>query len=572
MSFETLGLSPLILKAVQAAGYDQPTPVQSQAIPAVLNGEDLMVSSSTGSGKTAAFMLPGLNKLAEPSTVRSLGPRILVLTPTRELALQVTKASETYGRFLKRVNVVSVLGGMPYHTQLRQLKQPVEIMVATPGRLLDHMQAGRVDFSRLEILVLDEADRMLDMGFIDDIEAIVNATPKNRQTLMFSATFDGPVGKLAQRLMREPRKIEISSHTTRHENIEQRLHYADNLQHKNELLNELLRDVNVNQAIVFTATKRDADTLADDLCDQGHAAAALHGDMKQGQRNRTLTNMRRGNIRILVATDVAARGIDVPAISHVINFDLPKQAEDYVHRIGRTGRAGRAGIAITLANMKEHYDVKRIERFTAQEIPVSTLPGLEPKTKPKGERGSNGGRPGGGKPAGKSWGNKSGGRSFGEKSFGSKPHGERTFSKPFGEKAFGDKYAAKPFDGERKPRPAEGSFGGEFKKAPRTFSNSGEGRTWEPRKSDANGNTFEKKSNYGNANGNGNTNGNSTGYKSAGGFGDRKFAKPAGEKRFGAAADTRSFGDKPKPRTAYSDNTRPARPSTKPARFGNSTY
>ena len=224
MSFENLGLCPLILKAVQTAGYDQPTPVQAQAIPAVLNGEDLMVSSSTGSGKTAAFMLPALHKLAEPSTVRSLGPRILILTPTRELALQVTKASETYGRFLKRVNVVSVLGGMPYHTQLRQLKQPVEIMVATPGRLLDHMQAGRVDFSRLEILVLDEGDRMLDMGFIDDIEAIVNATPKNRPTLMFSATFDGPVGKLAQRLMREPRKIEISSHTTRHENIEQRLH------------------------------------------------------------------------------------------------------------------------------------------------------------------------------------------------------------------------------------------------------------------------------------------------------------------------------------------------------------
>lgn len=505
MSFENLGLNPLILKAVADSGYTQPTPVQEQAIPAVLAGEDLMVSSNTGSGKTAAFMLPALHKLGEPSTIRSLGPRILVLSPTRELALQITKASETYGRFLKRVNVVSVLGGMPYHVQLKQLKQPIEIMVATPGRLLDHMQSGRMDFSRLEVLVLDEADRMLDMGFIDDIEMIVKATPKTRQTLMFSATFDGPVGKLAERLMRNPRKIEITSHTVKHENIEQRLHYADNLQHKGQLLDELLRDTTMNQAIVFTATKRDADRLAEDLTDQGFAASALHGDMKQGQRNRTLTNMRRGNIRILVATDVAARGIDVPTISHVINYDLPKQAEDYVHRIGRTGRAGRQGVAITLANVKEHFDVKRIERFTAQQIPVHVIAGFEPKTQPKGERGSKGGRPGSGH--GKSWGNKSGGKSFGNSgnrsgnSFGgkpefnkeSKPFGERSFSKPFGETASGDRsgdrFSKKPFHN------TSTDTGGEFKKAPRTFAKPAENRTWEARKpsGDVNGNRFENK-------------------------------------------------------------------------------
>jgi len=378
-AFSQLGLSEPITRALVEAGYLAPTSVQSQAIPAALARQDLMVSSQTGTGKTAAFMLPALQRLAEPSAGKGIGPRMLVLTPTRELALQVTKASDNYGKYLRRVKTVSILGGMPYPVQNRLLRQPVDVLVATPGRLLDHMDQGRIDFSRLEILVLDEADRMLDMGFIEDIERIVAATPAHRQTLLFSATLSGTVGKLAARLLRDPKRIEVSSANARHENIEQRLHWADDLAHKNRLLDHVLRDATLDQAVVFTATKRDADLLADTLNEAGFLAAALHGDMNQGQRNRTLESLRRGRVKVLVATDVAARGIDVQSISHVINFDLPKQAEDYVHRIGRTGRAGRNGVAISLANGKDFGQVKQIERFTTHQIPVHVIPGLEPR-------------------------------------------------------------------------------------------------------------------------------------------------------------------------------------------------
>ena len=401
-AFTVLGLVEPLTRALADAGYLTPTSVQVRAIPEALAGHDLMVSSQTGSGKTAAFMLPALQRLGQPSAVKSIGPRILVLTPTRELALQVTKAGDNYGKHMRRVKMVSILGGMPYPVQNRLLRQPVDILVATPGRLLDHMSSGRIDFSRLEILVLDEADRMLDMGFIEDIEKIVEATPKTRQTLLFSATLGGTVGKLAARLMRDPRRIEVASATTRHENIEQRLHWADDLAHKNRLLDHVLRDTSVDQAVVFTATKRDADLIADTLSEAGFLAAALHGDMNQGQRNRTLDSLRRGRVKVLVATDVAARGIDVQSISHVINFDLPKQAEDYVHRIGRTGRAGRNGVAISLANGKDFGQVKQIERFTTHLIPVHVIPGLEPryagKAAPKrspGARPGAGRRPGG---------------------------------------------------------------------------------------------------------------------------------------------------------------------------------
>ena len=237
--FAALQLNPLILKALADAGYESPTAVQERSIPESLAGHDLMVSSKTGSGKTAAFMLPALHKLAEPSKGKGVGPRMLVLTPTRELALQVTGAAEKYGKFLKRVKVVSILGGMPYPVQNRLLKQPVDVLVATPGRLLDHLQRGRIDFSRLELLVLDEADRMLDMGFIEDIETIVAATPATRQTLLFSATLDGTVGRLAANMLRQPKRIEIENQKEKHENIEQRLHFADDLAHKNRLLDHL---------------------------------------------------------------------------------------------------------------------------------------------------------------------------------------------------------------------------------------------------------------------------------------------------------------------------------------------
>jgi len=415
MSFEALGLDPKILQALQDSGYPAPTPVQSAAVPLVLAGHDLMVSAQTGSGKTAAFMLPALHKLASPSPVTAgRGPRILVLTPTRELALQITTAAEKYGKHLARIRSGSILGGMPYPVQNKLLSSRLDILVATPGRLLDHISRGRVDFSRLEILVIDEADRMLDMGFIDDVEQIGRALPTTRQTLLFSATFEGPIATLAATILREPQKIAIAGAKTKHENIEQRLLYADDMGHKNRLLDHLLRDIELNQALVFTSTKMNADDLADRLATEGFDAAALHGDMNQRERTRTLNSMRGGRIRVLVATDVAARGLDVDGITHVINYDLPRQAEDYVHRIGRTGRAGRSGIAISLANDRDASQIRIIERYTAQPIPVHTIAGLEPryagqrparKPGPRGNSGSAGfGRDGGsqsrfGKPA-----------------------------------------------------------------------------------------------------------------------------------------------------------------------------
>jgi superfamily II DNA/RNA helicase len=438
MSFEALGLHTAIVKAVTEAGYTKPTPVQEQAIPAAIGGRDLLVSSQTGSGKTAAFMLPALNKLAaagdaapqgrtpaqEAQSARSRGerprfkaaqPKMLVLTPTRELALQVTNATEQYTTSLRRIRAVSILGGMPYPKQMQLLAKNPEILVATPGRLIDHMESGKIDFSQLEILVLDEADRMLDMGFIDDIEKIVAATPASRQTMLFSATLDGVVGNMARRITKDPMVIQIASATKRHENISQRVHFVDDLSHKNRLLDHLLRDETLDQAVVFTATKRDADMIADRLNIAGFSAAALHGDMHQGARNRTLDGLRRGNVKVLVATDVAARGIDVPNITHVVNYDLPKFPEDYVHRIGRTGRAGRNGIAISLVNHAEGMNVKRIERFTKQPIPVNVIEGFEPKKSaaPRGPR--PGWKPGDGRNAGAA----------------AKP-GQRSFSKPSG--------------------------------------------------------------------------------------------------------------------------------------------
>ena len=388
MSFDTLGLSPTVMQAVKGSGYENATDVQTLAIPAAMANKDLMVSARTGSGKTAAFILPALEKIlaarADDSKKREkgkmYGPKILVLAPTRELAMQVAKAAQTYGRFIPGLKVATVLGGMPYPLQIRQLMGPLDILIATPGRLIDHIQSGKCVLGNVEMLVLDEADRMLDMGFIDDISMIASHTPTARQTVMFSATFAGHVGRLAQDLLRNPERIEVANHTDTHENITQRLHWADNPHHKDQLLESILALPELDQALVFTSTQRDADWLAERLAEIGHSVAPLHGAMPQGKRNRVLQMLRSKQVRVLVATDVAARGIDVPTISHVINYGLPMKAEDYVHRIGRTGRAGRQGLAITLGLRDDVSMIRRIQQFTTQTIPVEHIVGLEPKT------------------------------------------------------------------------------------------------------------------------------------------------------------------------------------------------
>jgi superfamily II DNA/RNA helicase len=435
MSFQSLNLHAALIAAVRDAGYTEATEVQQRAIPPALEGHDLMVSSSTGSGKTASFVLPALTRVlaarndaaqrashtdasaGRPARGQANGPRILVLVPTRELAIQVSKAALNYGRHVRGLRVATVVGGVPYGLQLRQLSGALDILIATPGRLMDHMQSGKAILSNVQMLVLDEADRMLDMGFIDDIRFIAQTLPEQRQTVMYSATFGGHVGRLAQSLLREPQRVAVASHTDAHADIEQRLHWADDLQHKNALLDHLLTDRNVDQALVFTSTQRDADKLAERLYEMGHRVASLHGGMPQRRRNRVLHGLRTRDLRVLVATDVAARGIDVPSISHVINYGLPMKAEDYVHRIGRTGRAGRAGLAVTLAERRDAGMIHNIQRFTTQRIPAAVVAGLEPKrpepqsqTKPLGQKPF--GKPGfGAKPG------------YGKKAFGKKPGG-----------------------------------------------------------------------------------------------------------------------------------------------------
>lgn len=385
-----------ILSALAYAGYEIPTPVQTQAIPAALAGQDIMASAQTGSGKTAAFLLPILQKLTQRSKHSGKGPRALVLTPTRELAAQVEKNAQIYAKNMKWFRTVSIVGGASFGYQLRALSKPVDLVVATPGRLMDLMRDDKIDFARLEVLVLDEADRMLDMGFIDDIETIVAALPENRQTLLFSATWDGAVGKLARKLTKQPAIIEIERVDAQGK-IDEQLLYCDDRNHKNRLLDHILRDVSIEQCIIFTSTKAMTEILADELYDKGFAANCLHGDMPQNWRNRTLMDLRRGRCKILVATDVAARGIDVPGITHVINFDLPKQAEDYVHRIGRTGRAGRSGLAITFAETNEYVKIHKIERYLGRKLPETTIPGMEPtrRRKPGAKSGKHWGGKGG---------------------------------------------------------------------------------------------------------------------------------------------------------------------------------
>ena len=377
MNFSELIENKFILKAVEEAGFNTPTPIQEQAIPQILEGRDLLGSAQTGTGKTAAFLLPVLQKVADNKPGK--GPRVLILVPTRELAMQVANEAVKYSKHLQRMKTVCIYGGAPYPIQNRELSRPYEILVATPGRLIDHMERGRITFSRLDVLILDEADRMLDMGFIGPVEQIAKETPKERQTLLFSATLKGSVLNLAKKLLKNPKEITVQTEMTNQVNIEQRLHQVDDLHHKYNLLDHLLGDATMNQTIIFTSTKRQADTLVERLADLGHKTDALHGDMNQRQRTKTISRLRKNEIKILVATDVAARGIDVQTISHVINFDIPQSAEDYVHRIGRTGRAGSTGVALLFAASKDMHLVRQIEQFTGHKMASHVIPGLEPK-------------------------------------------------------------------------------------------------------------------------------------------------------------------------------------------------
>ena len=466
IKFADLNLDKNILSAVRSEGYESPTPIQAQAIPFALDGRDIMASAQTGSGKTAAFLLPTLQKLTKRSEKPGKGPRALVLTPTRELAAQVEKNALAYAKNMRWFRTVSIVGGASFGYQTRALSKPVDLIVATPGRLMDLMQSGKVDFERLEVLILDEADRMLDMGFIDDIETIVEATPSDRQTLLFSATWDGAVGKLARKLTKNPEIIEVERVDDQGK-IEEQLLYCDDMRHKNRLLDHILRDANIDQCVIFTSTKAMTEVIADELYEKGFAANCLHGDMPQGWRNRTLMDLRKGRCKILVATDVAARGIDVPTITHVINYDLPKQAEDYVHRIGRTGRAGRTGIAITFAEVNEYVKVHKIEKYIGRKLPELTIEGMEPTRKRKSA---------GGKPKGKGgWGDRKSGGWRGDKKpakegFGGKARGEGHkkdgfkkdgFKKDGFKKADGFKKGGEGFKGKRK---SNDGFGGKHKR------------------------------------------------------------------------------------------------------------
>ncbi|MBF0527391.1 MAG: DEAD/DEAH box helicase, partial [Deltaproteobacteria bacterium] len=378
MTFEELQLAPPILKALARCGHHNPTTVQGLAIPKVLAGHDVIASAQTGTGKTAAFVLPALQRLCGRPRGFKPGLRVLVMTPTRELADQITQVARDYGKYLK-VNSVSIVGGMPFGEQFRALSQMPDMIVGTPGRLIDHIMRGKIDLSQVELLVLDEADRMLEMGFIGDVKFMSEATPKDCQTLLFAATMGDATAKLALKYMKNPERVEVAPGKITHDTIEQRLHLADSLPHKKLLLNHFCADTTVTRAIIFSATKRGADQLAKVLDAKGYPAAALHADMTQSARNRTIMEMRRGKIRLLVATDVAARGLDIDGISHVINFDLPRSAEDYVNRIGRTGRAGASGIAISFASQPDFPYLDRIERYLGHNLAEQVIPGLEPE-------------------------------------------------------------------------------------------------------------------------------------------------------------------------------------------------
>lgn len=376
MTFEHLNLNQRIYDAIISCGYRKPTPIQARAIPVILTGKDLVASAQTGTGKTAAFILPALQKIMDAKQsenpkknqkTKAHTARVLVLTPTRELANQIIKDIKRYGKFL-RLNVAHLIGGVSYHQQIKDLSRPLDIIVATPGRLLDHIERNRVDLANIEMFILDEADRMLDMGFIDDVYNIANRIKADRQTLLFSATIDKNLTPIIRKLLKDPSRIDLSEECISPTKIQQSVYIAKSNGHKMALFQEFLQNNNIFKAIIFSATKLNADRLANTLVAKGLKAEALHGDLRQSRRNRVIDKMRLGKIQYLVATDVAARGIDISDVSHVINFDLPRACEDYIHRIGRTGRAGRSGIAVSFVIPAETRQLQRIERYTNQKL------------------------------------------------------------------------------------------------------------------------------------------------------------------------------------------------------------
>ncbi|WP_457442092.1 DEAD/DEAH box helicase [Roseateles sp. P5_E4] len=493
MSFDSLGLAAPLLKAIADAGYTTPTPIQAQAIPAVLNGGDLLAGAQTGTGKTAGFTLPLLHRLSTGEKLLNkrgkIAIRALVLTPTRELAAQVEESVQTYGKYLPLKSMV-MFGGVGMQPQINKLRDGVDILVATPGRLLDHAQQGTLDLSQVQILVLDEADRMLDMGFVHDIKKVLALLPAKKQSLLFSATFSDEIKNLADRLLNAPALIEVARRNQTAEAIVQKVHPVGR-ERKKELLVHLIKGgvsgEPWQQVLIFTRMKHGANRLTDYLNDQGISAMAIHGNKSQGARTKALADFKTGDLTCLVATDIAARGIDIDQLPHVVNFELPNVAEDYVHRIGRTGRAGATGEAVSLVCVDENGFLKEIERLIKREIPREIVPGFAPDPNeraepivlgrtvlnPNGSRGRNpnppagangrGGRPGGGG-GGRGGDSRGGSRDGGRPSAGGGGGGGRG-GKPAGHTGVGGAKTAPKPHAEHAPRaagaqPARGNAGG----------------------------------------------------------------------------------------------------------------
>ena len=573
-TFADFPLHESLQQALQSLGFTSPTPVQEQSIPAALEGKDLLVSSQTGSGKTAAFLLPTLNALAAQETfvpfkerMKAITqPNILVLCPTRELAQQVSQDAIGFVRHMKGARIAAIMGGMPFGKQIQQLKG-AQVVVATPGRLLDLVNRRQIKLDQVDALIVDEADRMLDLGFSEDLEAISDLAANRKQTLMFSATFAGRIITLAERMMNDPQRIAIETGHSTNTDITQTLHWTDGFEHKKKLLTHWLSAEDVDQAVVFASTQEDTDMLAEELAEAGLSVVALHGAMPQTVRNRRLRSIREGRAKILVATDVAARGLDVPTISHVINFGLPMKNEDYVHRIGRTGRAGRTGKAITLATYRERGKIRALEDFLEARLNVSEIEGLEPSPPPaRGSRDGGGrGRDGGGRGRGGFGGGRGrdgGGRRFeGESNFKRREGGDdrprRSFDdKPRGERpAFGGEERPRRDFSDRPPR-REGGFGD---RPQRSFDD-------RPKRDFGDRPAPRREGGFGDRpRSNDDNRGNRVDYKPReGGFGDRPkrdFGDRPAPRREGGFGDRpkRDFGDRPAPRREGGFGDRPQR-------------